>query len=134
LPSLCELYTVEAAQKYLNQGAVLLCVGGTGLPYFSTDTSAVIRACELRCDALFKGTKVRGIFEQDPVLQPQADFISVITHQEFLNKKLKVMDETAVSIAMKNNLTLRLFCLYEDQALVRVCDGTLNHSVIRTEQ
>ncbi|GHS94262.1 uridylate kinase [Alphaproteobacteria bacterium] len=128
MPSVCDLYTVASAKEALRTRNIIFCVGGIGLPFFSTDTAAVIRARELACDVLFKATKVPGIYDDDPHKNPHAKFIPSLTYDEFLEHKFKIMDETAVSLAKDGALPIHFFSLFEDQALTKASKGALIHS------
>lgn len=130
MPAICELYTPGRALQYLESKKVVICVGGSGQPFFSTDTAAVIRAGELGCDVLFKATKVQGIYSADPKKDPNAQFLPVITYDDFLTKNIKIMDFTAISVARDQNLRIEIFDIYQDQAITKAIAGDLKKSVI----
>lgn len=130
MPAICELYTASRAKTYLESGHVVICVGGSGQPFFTTDTAAVIRACELGCDILLKATKVDGIYEDDPLKNPHARFIETITHEEFLKKNIRIMDATAISIARDEKLPIDVVNIYKDNMVVRACQNEIIKSSI----
>ncbi|MDR1908125.1 MAG: UMP kinase [Holosporales bacterium] len=130
MPAICELYTAGRAKACMESNQVVICVGGSGQPFFTTDTAAVIRACELGCDALLKATKVPGIYNSDPQTNPDAKFIDVISYEEFLLQKIRIMDATAISIARDEQLPIFVMSTYADNAIVRTCEGDLVRSAI----
>jgi uridylate kinase len=106
-----EPYILRRAVRHLEKGRVVIFAAGTGNPYFTTDTAAVLRAQEIHAEILLKATKVDGMFDSDPVVNKNAKFIKTITYMEALEKQLKVMDMTAISLAMDNELPLVVFNL-----------------------
>ena len=98
-----EFYNKWKAIEYMGQGKVVIMSAGTGNPYFTTDTAAALRAMELKCDAIIKGTKVDGIYDKDPVKHPDAVRFSRISYDETLQRRLEVMDATAITLARENN-------------------------------
>ncbi|MEW6671462.1 MAG: UMP kinase [Thermodesulfobacteriota bacterium] len=106
-----EPYILRRAIRHLEKGRVVLFAAGTGNPYFTTDTAAVLRAKEIHAEILLKATKVDGIYDSDPVKNKNAAFIHKITYREVLEKRLQVMDMTAISLAMDNQLPLVVFNL-----------------------
>lgn len=119
MPAVCELYTVSAAGHALSEGNVVICVGGCGQPFFSTDMVAVIRACELSCDVLLKATKVSGLYNADPATHPGAQFIHSITYDEVLQKGLGIMDAAAVSLAKNQRLPIEIVSTFTENILVK---------------
>ena len=106
-----EPYILRRAVRHLEKGRVVVFAAGTGNPYFTTDTAAVLRAKEIHAEILLKATKVDGIYDSDPVLNPEARFIKQVSYREVLEKQLNVMDMTAISLAMDNNLPVGVFNL-----------------------
>ena len=106
---IAELYIRRRAIRHLEKGRVILFAGGTGNPYFTTDTAAALRATEIRADVILKGTKVDGVFSDDPVKNPNAVFFRELTYMDVLQKGLKFMDTTAISLCMNNNLPIVVF-------------------------
>ena len=102
-------YSPDLGKKILNEGAVLVCAGGTGNPYFTTDTAAALRALELDCELLLKGTKVDGVYDSDPVKNKKAKFFSKLSYDEVLRRELGVMDLTATQLCKDNKLPVRVF-------------------------
>ncbi len=120
---LAEGYIRRRAMRHLEKKRVVIFAGGTGNPYFSTDTAAALRAMEIGADVIMKGTKVDGIFEADPVTNPKAKMFAELPFLSILNQKLKVMDSTAISLCMDNNLPLIVFNLKEFGNLKRILQG-----------
>lgn len=108
-PKIAESYQWRKALDYIEKGHVLIFVGGTGNPYFTTDTAAAMRACEIQADVLLKATKVDGIYEKDPLKFPSAKRYSTLTYEQFLAEKLEVMDATAIALCMSNQIPLLVF-------------------------
>jgi uridylate kinase len=111
------------ALRHLEKGRVVIFVGGTGNPYFTTDTAASVRALEVGAEALLKGTKVDGVYDDDPLLNPDAERIEHLEYIEVLNKGLRVMDATAISLCMDNKMPIVVFDITVDGNLRRVVDG-----------
>ncbi len=109
--------------RHLEKGRVVILAGGTGHPYFTTDTTAALRAVQLGATMLLKATKVRGIFSADPVKNPDAQFYETVTFIEVLQKRLKVMDSTAISLCMDNGLPIHVFSMRESGNVERVLRG-----------
>lgn len=130
MPAVCDLYTVSAAERAFAEGCVVICVGGSGQPFFSTDTVAVIRACELECDVLMKATKVSGLYDADPVTHPDARLIKFTTYDEVLQKGLAVMDGSAVALAKNQALPIEIVNTFTDNILVRAVRGEVQKSRI----
>lgn len=106
-----EPYILRRALRHLEKGRVVIFAAGSGNPYFTTDTAAVLRAKEIHAEILLKATKVDGLYDSDPVVNSNAKFINKISYMEVLSKQLKVMDMTAISLAMDNRLPLMVFNL-----------------------
>ena len=120
---LAEGYIRRRAIRHLEKNRVVIFAGGTGNPYFSTDTAAALRAMEIGAQVILKGTKVDGIYDADPVKNPSAKKYSEIPFLSILNQNLKVMDSTAISLCMDNNLPLIVFKLTEQGNFKRVALG-----------
>jgi len=118
-----EPYIRRRAARHLEKGRIVIFAAGTGNPYFTTDTAAVLRAQEIHAEVLFKATKVDGLYDADPVLTPTAKRFDDITYMEVIEKQLKVMDMTAISLAMDNHLPLVVFNLKEKGNIKRVGCG-----------
>jgi uridylate kinase len=111
------------ALRHLEKGRIVIFVGGTGNPYFTTDTAASVRALEIGAEALLKGTKVDGVYDSDPLTNPDARRIEQLEYIEVLSKGLRVMDATAISLCMDNKLPIVVFDITQDGNLRRVVDG-----------
>ncbi|HKN87733.1 MAG TPA: UMP kinase [Nitrospiraceae bacterium] len=120
---LAEGYIRRRAIRHLEKKRVVIFAGGTGNPYFSTDTAAVLRAMEIGAEVVMKGTKVDGIYEADPVTNPTAKKFTELPFLSILNQNLKVMDSTAITLCMDNKLPLIVFNLKEPGNLLRVVQG-----------
>jgi uridylate kinase len=118
-----EPFIRRRAIRHLEKGRIVIFAGGTGNPYFSTDTAASLRAMEIKADAILKATKVDGIYDADPMLVKDAKKFATITYMEVLQKGLKVMDSTAISLCKDNNLPIFIFGLNEHGNIRRVVTG-----------
>lgn len=118
-----EPYIRRRALRHLEKGRIVIVAGGTGNPYFTTDTAAVLRATELRAEVVVKATKVDGIFDKDPVSHPDAVRFDKVTFEEVLNKNLRVMDLTAITLCKENNLPIRVLNMNESGSMVRMLQG-----------
>lgn len=123
MPKVCEPFSQRAAEEYFDEGKVLIFAGGTGNPYFTTDTAAALRACEMQCDALMKATQVDGIYSADPQKDPTATRYDVITHAEVLEQGLEVMDAAAVSLTKDANIPVVVFSLSETGGFAKILKG-----------
>jgi uridylate kinase len=120
---IAEPYIRRKAVRHLEKGRVVIFAAGTGNPYFSTDTAATLRALEIGADVILKATKVDGIYDSDPVLNPDARKFETLTYRDALNKDLKVMDSTAVSLAKDNELPIIVFNLNVSGNIMKVIKG-----------
>jgi uridylate kinase len=131
MQELAEPYIRRRAIRHLEKGRVVIFAGGTGNPYFSTDTSAALRALEIGADAILKGTRVEGVYDSDPLVNRDAQMFGSLRYIDVLNKGLKVMDSTAISLCMDNRLPIVVFNMKAGN-LVRILSGeevgTLVHS------
>ena len=129
VPNICEPFIRPRALMHLNKDRVVILAAGTGNPFFSTDTAAALRALELRCDAILKATKVKGVYDCDPQKNPGAKFFSEMSFTEALSKDLKVMDAAALSLCRDHKLPVLVFNLFTKgclrQALLGKKIGTL---------
>jgi uridylate kinase len=122
MQEVAEPYIRRRAMRHLEKGRVVIFAGGTGNPYFSTDTTAALRALEINADAILKGTRVDGVYDSDPLVNPAAQMFHSLPYIEVLNRGLKVMDSTAISLCMDNRLPIIVFNLKSGN-LVRVLSG-----------
>lgn len=120
---IAEPYILRRAIRHLERGRVVIIGAGTGNPYFTTDTAAVLRAQEIHAEILLKATKVKGLYDSDPVVNKKAKIIKKISYMEVLERQLKVMDMTAISLAMDNRLPLAVFKLKEKGNIKKVACG-----------
>ena len=102
----CEPYVRRRAIRHMEKGRVVICAAGTGNPYFTTDTTAALRAMELKCDAIIKATKVDGVYDKDPVTHTDAVMFHRLSYDETLRRHLRVMDSTAITLAQENNMPI----------------------------
>lgn len=124
MPSVCEPYARQTALKHLKEGRILLLAGGTGQPFFTTDTGAALRAAELDCDAIFKATNVDGVYDADPRTNRTAARLARLTHDEALARDLKVMDAAAFALAREARLPIIVFSIHEQNAIADAVRGT----------
>ena len=113
MPEICESFSQRQATAYMNAGKVVIFAGGTGNPFFTTDSAAALRAAEIGADALFKGTQVDGIYSADPKKNPDATRYDRITHREVLSQGLAVMDTAAIALARENNIPIIVYSIHE---------------------
>lgn len=123
MEQLAEPYIRRRAIRHIDKGRVVIFAGGTGNPYFSTDTAAALRAIEIEAEAVLKGTKVDGVYEMDPVKNPGAKRFDSLKYIDVLNKGLRVMDATAISLCMENSLPIIVFNLNGDKNLQKIMQG-----------
>ncbi len=120
---LAEPYIRRRAIRHLEKGRVVICAGGIGNPYFTTDTAAVLRGIEIGADLILKGTKVDGIFDDDPAINPKAKKLNRLTYEEVIEKKLRIMDLTAITLCMENQLSIVVFNIQQDGNLLKAATG-----------
>ena len=130
MPQICESFSQRKAISYMNQGKVVIFAGGTGNPFFTTDSAAALRAAEIGADVLIKGTQVDGIYSADPKKDPTATRFDRLTHQEVLNRGLLVMDTTAVALARENHVPIIVYSIHEKGGLVNILNGTGRFTVV----
>ena len=123
IPQVAEPFIRRRAIRHLEKGRVVIFAAGTGNPYFTTDSAAALRALEIRADAILKATKVDGVYTADPVKDPTATRFDCITYQEVLERQLKVMDASAISLCMDNDLPIVVFNMRTPGNIVRVVSG-----------
>lgn len=128
--SVCEPFVHRRAQRHLEKGRVVIFAAGLGAPYFTTDTAAALRAAEMRCDALFKGTSVDGVYTADPKKDALATRYESLDYMEVLSKDLRVMDASAVSLMRENGIPIVVFSIREPGGLRKVITGQGVHTVI----
>jgi uridylate kinase len=130
MPQVCETYERHRALRHIEQGRVVLLAGGTGNPFFTTDTTAVLRAAELGAEAVLKATDVDGVYSADPKQDRTAKRYDRLTHQEALERNLKVMDSTAFALARENRTPIIVFSIREKGAIAAVLRGEGRSTVV----
>ncbi len=128
--SIVEPYHWGHALHSLQKGMIVIFVGGTGNPYFTTDSAAALRASEIQADVLLKATKVDGIFSEDPKINPKAEKFERLTYSEVLAKKLNVMDATAIALCRENDIPICVFNLFEQGAMLKAVCGQQTGSLV----
>ncbi len=123
MPEICETYERRAAERHLAEGRIVLFAGGTGNPFFTTDTTAVLRAAEMGCDAVLKATNVDGVYTADPKKDPSATRFDRISHSDAIQRDLKVMDSTAFALARENRMPIIVFSIREPGSVAAVLGG-----------
>ncbi|MBR3133450.1 MAG: UMP kinase [Clostridia bacterium] len=131
IPKAVEFYKTEDTNKYLKDGKVVIFTGGTGNPFFSTDTGAAIRAAEIEADVILVAKTIDGVYSADPKLDPSAVKYDEISYIDVLTKELKVMDLPAISLCMENSIQLSVFSMYEDGNIVKAVEGENIGTVVR---
>jgi uridylate kinase len=131
VPQAVESYSYRRAQELLDNKTVLIFAGGTGNPYFTTDTGATLRALETSCDALFKATQVDGVYDSDPKKNPKAKRYTEVSYDEVIAKELKVMDMTAISMARENKLPIVIFKQEDKNSLSNILENKGNYTLIK---
>lgn len=132
IPQLAEPFIRRRAVRHLEKQRVVIFAAGTGNPYFTTDSAAALRALEIKAEAIFKGTKVDGIYSADPMSDPNAVKYEKITYQEVLEKQLKVMDASAISLCMDNDLPIVVFNMRKSENIVKAVCGDLSIGTLVT--
>lgn len=130
MPSLCEAYSRQAALHHLGKGRIAVLAGGTGNPFFTTDTGAALRGAELACDVIMKATKVDGVYSADPHRDPSATRFEKLTHAEAIARNLAVMDTAAFALARENNIPIIVFSIQEPGAIRAALEGRGKASLV----
>ncbi len=133
VPTVCKTFSRDDASKDLDAGSVVILAGGTGNPFFTTDTAAALRAAELGCDAILKATQVDGIYTEDPKINPGAERYARLTFSEVLSRNLKVMDAAAIAIARDMAIPIVVFSLHQSGAIAKVMRGEAVCSVVGSD-
>ena len=123
MPQVCETYERASALRHIEEHRIIVFAGGTGNPYFTTDTTAILRAAEMECDAVLKATDVDGVYTADPKQDPKATRYRHLEHQEALDRRLKIMDATAFALAQENRMPIIVFSIREHGAIENVLRG-----------
>ena len=123
MQSICEPFIRRRAIRHMEKGRVVIFAAGTGNPFFTTDTGAALRAAEMNCDAMFKGTQVDGVYTADPKLDAAATRFDTLDYMEVLSRELRVMDATAISLMKENMIPIVVFRIHERGSLAKVLAG-----------
>lgn len=133
MSAVCEPYIRRRAIRHMEKGRAVIFAAGTGNPFFTTDTAAALRAVEMNCDAIFKATKVDGIYTADPVKDKTARRYDRLSYMDVLSKDLKVMDASAISLARENNIPIVVFSIREQGNLAKVLGGNGTFTIVTDE-
>ena len=131
MTEVCETYTRRRAIRHMEKNRIVIFAAGTGNPYFTTDTAAALRASEMDCEAIFKGTMVDGIYDKDPKEYKDAKKFQSITFSDVLSKDLRVLDSSAVSLARESNIPIIVFSINENNAFLNIIEGKGNCSIVK---
>ncbi len=134
MDQVCEPYIRRKAIRHMEKGRVVIFAAGTGNPYFTSDTGASLRASEMNCDLIAKGTKVNGIYTADPFKDPTAVKYDHLTYMDILTKDLKVMDATAISLARENKVPVMVFSIREKGNFATVMSGAGEYTIVSDEK
>lgn len=130
IASITEQYQASRARQLLSEGVTVIASGGTGSPFFTTDTGAVLRAIEMQCSEVLKATKVDGVYSADPMKDPNAERYTALSFAEVISKQLKVMDLTAFALASEHNMPIRVFSMNKENAFIRASMGEDEGTVV----
>jgi uridylate kinase len=134
MASVCEPFIRRRAERHLQKGRVVIFAAGVGSPFFTTDSGAALRAAEMKCDALFKGTSVDGVYDADPKQVASAKRYETITYGEVLSQNLKVMDASAVALCRDNDIPIVVFNIREHGNFAAVLEGTGTSTIVQTQE
>jgi len=130
MPTVCEPFIRARAESHLKKKHVVIFAAGTGNPFFTTDTGAALRAAEMNCDALLKGTSVDGVYDADPKSEPSAKRYEQLSYTDILSKDLRIMDAAAVALARDNNIPIIVFSIREENNIVNLLQERAEHTVV----
>jgi uridylate kinase len=133
MATVCEPYIRRRAIRHMEKGRVVIFAAGTGNPFFTTDTAAALRASEMGCDSLFKGTKVDGVYSADPKTDSAAERFDRLTYRDVMARDLKVMDASAIALARENNIPIVVFSIEQAGQFARALKGQGKFTIIRDE-
>ena len=131
MDEICEPYIRRRAIRHMDKGRVVIFAAGTGNPYFTSDTAAALRASEMNCDLIAKGTKVDGVYTDDPMTNPDAEKYETVSYLDVLTKDLRVMDATAISLARENSIPIMVFSIREDGNFKNVMTGKGDYTLVQ---
>ena len=130
MATICEPYIRRRAARHMEKGRVVIFAAGTGSPFFTTDTAAALRATEMNCDGIFKGTQVDGVYSADPKTDPDAERYDRLTYMDVLSRDLKVMDASAISLARENGIPILVFSIHNPNSFAEVVKGSGAFTII----
>ena len=131
IENVCETYIRRRAIRHIEKNRIVIFAAGTGNPYFTTDTAASLRASEMKCDVLFKATKVDGIYDSDPVINKNAKKLYDLTYDYVINNELKIMDTASISLAKENKIPILVFSILEKNSLRDIINGKGSFTLIK---
>lgn len=133
IPEVAEKFITRKVMRHMEKGRVVICAGGTGNPYFTTDTAATLRALELRCSMMLKATNVKGVYSADPKKNPKAQFLPKVTYDQVLEKNLQVMDGSAIALARDGKLPVIVFEFStKSNNILKVLQGKFPHTLVKS--
>ena len=130
MDTVCEPYIKRRAIRHIEKNRVVIFAAGTGNPFFTTDTAAALRASEMKCDVIFKATKVDGIYDSDPIKNKKEKKFKFISYDDVIKKNLKIMDTSSISLARENKIAIIVFSLFEKDSLLNAINGNGNFTLI----
>ena len=131
IENVCESYIRRKAIRHIEKNRIVIFAAGTGNPYFTTDTAAALRASEMKCDILFKATKVDGIYDSDPKKNKKAKKLYNLGYDYVINNNLRIMDTSSISLAKENKIPVLVFSILESDSLKNIVDGEGNYTLIQ---
>ena len=131
MDTVCESYIRRRAIRHIEKKRIVIFAAGTGNPFFTTDTAAALRASEMKCDILFKATKVDGIYDKDPKIDKNAKKLYDLNYDYVINNNLKIMDTASISLAKENNIPILVFSILEENSLLKIIEGNGSYTIIR---
>jgi uridylate kinase len=133
MQSVCEFFIRRKAIRHLEKNRIVILAGGTGKPFFTTDSAAALSACELKCDVILKGSNVDGVYSEDPNVNPNATFYKTLTYQDALDKGLKVMDNTSFTICKNAQIPIIVFNINQQENVEKIINGEKIGTLIGAE-
>ena len=130
MDTVCEPYIRRRAIRHIEKKRIVIFAAGIGNPFFTTDTAAALRASEMKCDILFKATKVDGIYDKDPKLNKNAKKLYDLNYDYVINNNLKIMDTASISLAKENNIPILVFSILEKDSLTKIIEGKGSYTII----
>ncbi len=131
MDTVCESYIRRRAIRHIEKKRIVIFAAGTGNPYFTTDTAAALRASEMKCDVLFKATKVDGIYDKDPKINKNAKKLYDLNYDYVINNNLRIMDTASISLAKENKIPILVFSILEKDSFVKIIEGKGSYTIIK---